>query len=75
MTNFEIAKADADKVDELIIETLQNGDSFCVEAGAGSGKTYSLNKVIEWLQTNKLEDYRRKNKILFALLLQMLLLT
>ena len=62
MTNFEIAKADADKVDELIIETLQNGDSFCVEAGAGSGKTYSLNKVIEWLQTNKLEDYRRKNQ-------------
>lgn len=62
MTNFEIAKADADKVDELIIETLQNGDSFCVEAGAGSGKTYSLNKVIEWLQTNKLEDYRRKKQ-------------
>lgn len=31
MTNFEIAKADADKVDELIIETLQNGDSFALK--------------------------------------------
>lgn len=46
--NYQIAKAEADKVDEQIIEILQTGSSFLVEAGAGSGKTYSLNKVIEW---------------------------
>lgn len=46
--NYELAKAEADKVDEQIIEVLQAGHSFRVEAGAGSGKTYSLNKVIEW---------------------------
>ena len=45
--NYELAKAEADKVDEQIIEVLQAGHSFRVEAGAGSGKTYSLNKVIE----------------------------
>ena len=61
-SNFAIAKAEADKVDEQIIATLQNGDSFRVEAGAGSGKTHSLNKVIEWVQTNKWAEYRRKKQ-------------
>lgn len=60
--NFERAKAGADKVDEQIIETLQAGKSFRVEAGAGSGKTYSLNKVIEWIQENKQNEYNRKSK-------------
>ena len=41
--NYELAKAEADKVDEQIIEVLQVGHCFRVEAGAGSGKTYSLN--------------------------------
>lgn len=41
--NYELAKAEADKVDEQIIEALREGHSFRVEAGAGSGKTYSLN--------------------------------
>ena len=45
--NYDLAKAEADKVDEQIIAALQNGISFRVEAGAGSGKTYSLNKAIE----------------------------
>ena len=44
--NYDLAKAEADKVDEEIIAALQNGNSFRVEAGAGSGKTYSLNKAI-----------------------------
>lgn len=60
--NYEIAKAEADKVDEQIITTLQEGYSFRVEAGAGSGKTYSLNKVIEWIQANKWADYSRKKQ-------------
>ena len=44
--NYELAKAEADKVDKQIIEALREGHSFRVEAGAGSGKTYSLNRVI-----------------------------
>ena len=50
--NYNLAKTEADKIDAQIIETLKSGHSFRVEAGAGSGKTYSLNRVIEWIQTN-----------------------
>lgn len=60
--NYELAKAEADKVGEQIIEVLQAGQSFRVEAGAGSGKTYSLNKVIEWIQSNKWAEYSRKKQ-------------
>lgn len=56
-SNYLIAKEKADKVDREIIQTLQDGESFRVEAGAGSGKTYSLNRVIEWIQTNKWNEY------------------
>ena len=38
LSNYDIAKADADKVDEQIIAMLKTGRSFRVEAGAGSGK-------------------------------------
>ena len=61
-TNYEIAKAEADKVDEIIIETLKQGVSFRVEAGAGSGKTYSLNRVIEWIQSNKWSEVQKKKQ-------------
>lgn len=60
--NYASAKAEADKVDEKIIEVLRSGNSFRVEAGAGSGKTYSLNKVIDWIQKNKWLDYQRKKQ-------------
>lgn len=60
--NWELAKVEADKVDKEIIDTLQLGHSFLVEAGAGSGKTYSLNKVIEWIQANKSTEYIRKKQ-------------
>lgn len=56
-SNFLIAKEKADQVDSEIIQTLQDGENFRVEAGAGSGKTYSLNRVIEWIQTNKWNEY------------------
>lgn len=56
-SNFLIAKEKADQVDSEIIQTLQDGESFRVEAGAGSGKTHSLNRVIEWIQTNKWSEY------------------
>ena len=64
--NYNFAKAEADKIDAQIIETLKSGHSFRVEAGAGSGKTYSLNRIIEWVQANKWSDYsRKKNKFVF----------
>ncbi len=49
---YEIAKQKSDEIDACIIKTLQSKQSFRVEAGAGSGKTYSLNKVIDWIQDN-----------------------
>ena len=61
-SNYVSAKAEADKVDDQIIEVLRSGSSFRVEAGAGSGKTYSLNKVIDWIQKNKWLDYQRKKQ-------------
>ncbi|OUQ07237.1 DNA/RNA helicase [Erysipelatoclostridium sp. An15] len=61
-SNYVFAKAEADKVDDQIIEVLRSGSSFRVEAGAGSGKTYSLNKVIDWIQKNKWLDYQRKKQ-------------
>ena len=61
--NYDLAKAEADKVDAQIIETLKTGHSFRVEAGAGSGKTYSLNRVIEWIQSNKWIMYNKLRKL------------
>lgn len=60
--NYEIAKNEADKIDIEIINILKDGKNFRVEAGAGSGKTYSLNRVIEWLQVNKLNEYRNRKQ-------------
>lgn len=60
--NYDLAKAEADKIDAQIIETLKSGHSFRVEAGAGSGKTYSLNRVIEWIQVNKWYNYSLKKQ-------------
>lgn len=60
--NYDLAKAEADKVDAQIIEALKSGHSFRVEAGAGSGKTYSLNRAIEWIQANKWSNYSRKKQ-------------
>ncbi len=64
MGNYDIAKKEADLIDKNIIEVLQSGQSFRVEAGAGSGKTYSLNKVVDWLQNNVEQKLlQRKQKI------------
>lgn len=60
--NYEIAKKAADLIDDKIIEVLKSGKSFRIEAGAGSGKTYSLMKVLDWLQVNKGAEYKVKKK-------------
>ena len=51
-SKYELAKKKADEIDNQIINALRAKKSFRVEAGAGSGKTYSLNRVIDWLQDN-----------------------
>ena len=61
-TNYELAKARADMIDTQIINMLKSGKSFRVEAGAGSGKTYSLHKVVEWIDKNKAKEFSRKNR-------------
>lgn len=61
-SNFESAKKVADAIDEEIIKTLESGKSFKVESGAGSGKTYSLNRVIQWLQENRDKEFKKKAK-------------
>jgi DNA helicase-2/ATP-dependent DNA helicase PcrA len=61
-SNYESAKIEADKIDQKIIKTLCSRKSFRVEAGAGSGKTYSLNKVIEWLQDNRWNEFKIKKQ-------------
>ena len=61
-SNYDTAKAEADIADNEIIDALKQGFNFRVEAGAGSGKTYSLNRVIEWIQANKISDFNRKKQ-------------
>ena len=41
---------------------MQSRQSFRVEAGAGSGKTYSLNKVIDWIQDNYWQSLNLKKQ-------------
>ena len=60
--NYKKAIEEANRIDSIILETLQSGKSFRVEAGAGSGKTYSLNKVIDWIQDNRWNEYKKKKQ-------------
>lgn len=62
LSNFERAKKRADEIDQEIIKILKSSKSFLVEAGAGSGKTYSLMRVIDWLQENRDNDYKTKKQ-------------
>lgn len=53
---------EANRIDEEIKKILCESKCFRVEAGAGSGKTYSLMKVIEWLQDNKSSEFKHFGK-------------
>ena len=62
LSKYEIAKQKSDEIDACIIKALQSKQSFRVEAGAGSGKTYSLNKVIDWIQVNYWQSLNLKKQ-------------
>ena len=62
MGNRERAVQRANELDCKIIDSLNNGENFRVEAGAGAGKTYSLMKVIEWLETEKRKQFKRNGQ-------------
>ena len=62
MTNKERAEARANEIDKKIIETVQSGHSFRVEAGAGAGKTYSLERVVDWLDRETKTQYRKNGQ-------------
>lgn len=62
MSRKQTAIDEANKIDACIIEALVKGQNFLVEAGAGSGKTYSLIKVIEWLQENRWRHFKKYNQ-------------
>lgn len=59
---YEVAKNRADEIDAQIIDILRTKRSFRVEAGAGSGKTYSLNRVIDWMQDNYWKELKIKRQ-------------
>lgn len=59
---YEQAKELADKIDNDIIEIFKQGYNFKVEAGAGSGKTYSLMKVLTWIKENNFFKYVKKGQ-------------
>lgn len=52
----------ADEIDAKIVQILCQKKSFLVEAGAGAGKTHSLEKVVEWLQDNKSNEFKHNGK-------------
>lgn len=60
--NYKRAVEEADRIDGEIISILACGKNFRVEAGAGSGKTYSLMRVIEWLEKNKWSNFKKNHQ-------------
>ncbi len=59
---YEKAIKLSNEADKRIIKNLSNRENFVVEAGAGSGKTYSLIKVVDWLLKEKQKLYIEHNK-------------
>jgi len=62
MSRRQIAIEEANKIDLEIVDALKQGFHFRVDAGAGSGKTYSLIKTVEWIQNNRWNDFKVKNQ-------------
>jgi DNA helicase-2/ATP-dependent DNA helicase PcrA len=55
------AKEAAEKSLSMIFECLDGGKSFLLEAGAGSGKTYSLVEALRYLIRKRGSDLARRN--------------
>lgn len=64
---LEKIKKEAEKIENEIIAAIKSGQSFRVEAGAGAGKTYSLNKVINWIQKEKFKELQRDKKFVVCI--------
>lgn len=62
MTNWEKAQKRAEEIDEQILNVLRSGKSFRVEAGAGAGKTYSLEKVVQCISDEQREEFARNEQ-------------
>lgn len=63
MNNISISAIEkANEIDNQIIAIFKEGKHFKVEAGAGSGKTYSLMKILKWIQDNILDNYINKGQ-------------
>lgn len=60
--SYDKTKQEADSVDEKIKTLIREKKSFIVEAAAGSGKTYSLNSIVGWLEREKPLDLRLPGK-------------
>ncbi len=52
----------ASKVEELIIECINNNESFIIEAGAGSGKTWSLVQALFYIIESKGKQLKKLNR-------------
>ena len=57
VNSFAKTKEQADLVDEKIKGLIMARKHFIVEAAAGSGKTYSLNNIVSWLEKEKPLDF------------------
>ncbi len=62
MSSYDIAKQMADETDKQIISYIVSKKNIKVEAGAGSGKTYSLHKVIDWFVANKMKEFKKQKR-------------
>lgn len=59
---YKKAKEKADEIDKEIIEKFKQGCNFKVEAGAGTGKTYSLMKALSWIKENNYSSFIKKGQ-------------
>lgn len=56
------AEQASEKALAVMYECLDSGESFRLEAGAGAGKTYSLEKALDWLIEHRQTQFGRQQK-------------
>ncbi|HWO78442.1 MAG TPA: UvrD-helicase domain-containing protein [Bacillus sp. (in: firmicutes)] len=50
------------EIEELVYSCIDNGESFIIEAGAGSGKTWTLVQSLKYVISRNESFYRKKHK-------------